>query len=419
MTTRRAIKTWICLMPLITACGTANVNKLFGSKDDSYASLLDRAQQAYDLGDFSAAEDLANKAYARSENNGNAGVLLGSIYLSQAGIDIFQMVGKISSLSSSSSKTTTTPTSGADKCSSTAPANQTAGNLLSELSCKLLSLSETDKDNLGTDKMFPGLSSIGVTSVYVPNEVTDTLRSEVSVLAAIDKGVRKLCPFIDQTLVISQSIDERHTSATVCPDRTTSSYSSPKAHITFALLSLVESLVFQQGILIDGVSSAASTRTGVSSLSSKINTKSFGTDITTFATTLTEFKNVVDQVFDTSNPKSQIALALNGFIVVSQSFTAAGVPESVTSIITKQLTKLKATASTLKGSSSGSDTTYQTQALKGQINQTYAKTMAAKINGACPTASSCASDKTALCSSYAGISQGVDPASVSKPTICQ
>ncbi len=415
--TRRAMKIWICLVPLVTSCGTANVNKLFGSKDDSYASLLDRAQLAYDLGDFSAAEELANKAYARSENNGDAGVLLGSIYLSQAGIDIFQMVGKISSLSTPS-KTATTTTS-TDTCSSTTAANQTAGNLLSELSCKLLNLSEADKDNLGTDKTFSGLSSVGVTSVYVPNEVTDTLRSEVSVLAALDKGVKKLCPFINRTLVVSQSIDERHTSTDVCPDRTSSSYNSAKAHITFALLSLVESLVFQQGVLIDGVSSATSTRTGVSSVSSKINTKSFGTDIATFATTLTEFKSVVDQVFDTSNTKSQIALALNGFIVVSQSFAAAGVPESVTSIITKQLTKLKETANTLKGSSSGSDTTYQAQALKGQINQSYAKTMAAKINTACPTASSCAGDKTSLCASYAGISQGVDPAKVTAPTICQ
>ena len=216
----------LCILPLLNACGSANVNKIFGAKDDSYASLLDRAQQAYDVNDLALAEELGNKAYARSDNNGDAGVLLGSVYLSQAGIDIFQLVGKLSSLSGS--KTTTAATA-ADPCTSTAAASQSAGNLLGELSCKILSLSEADKLALGTDTAFAGLStSTGITKVYVPNEVTDTLRASVSILSAIDKGIRRLCPFIDRTLVMSQSIDERHTSATICPDHTGTKFSNAK-----------------------------------------------------------------------------------------------------------------------------------------------------------------------------------------------
>ena len=407
----------ISILPLLNACGSANLNQIFGAQDNSYASLLDRAQLAYDVNDLPLAEQLANKAYARSDNNGDAGVLLGNIYLSQAGIDIFQLAGKLSSLSNN---TTTKAATAEDKCSATAATSQSAGNLLGELSCKILSLSEADKLALGTDTAFAGLSaSTGITSVYVPNEVTDSLRASVSVLAALDKGIQKLCPFIDRTLVIANSIDERHVSTTICPDRTNTKYNNAKAHIAFGLLHLVEALVFQQGLLTESVaaSGGVAARTGIAGVSTEINKATFTTALE-LATALSAFKKIISAVADTSNPKAQIALALNGFIVVSQSFTAAGVPSSLTSVITKQLTKLKSTADTLKGSSTGSSSTYQTQALKGQINETYAKTMASKVNAACPTKTSCsASDVASLCASYAGIAEGTS--SVTKPTVCQ
>jgi hypothetical protein len=390
------------------SCGTANVNKLFGTKDESYAGLLRQAQFAYDSGDFSLAEELANKAYSRSENNGDAGVLLGSIYLSQAGIDIFQLVSKLSTLSSSSSS----GSSSSDTCKSSST-NQSAGNLLSELSCKLLSLSESDKDALGTNQTFSGLTLIGVPSVYIPNEVTDTLRAKVSVLSALDKGIRKLCPFINRASVLSQSVDERHTSAALCPDQTSTSFNSPRAHISFALLHLVEALVFQQGVLVDGVSTATSSRTGVSGISSKITTNA--TDVTKLAAASVDFATVLGKVFDTDNTKSQITLALNGLIMVSQSFEVAGVPSSVTSVITSQLTKLKQTASAIPGGDT--DSAKQSKALSGQINEAYAKSLAQKINSTCgPTGANCSSDqKKDLCKSYSTITEGMD--STKKPTL--
>lgn len=407
------------VVPMVVSCGTANINKIFGSEDNSYAGLLFRAEQAYDLGDFSEAETLALKAYERSENNGDAGVLLANVYLSQAGIDIFQIVRKLATLSSSK---TQTPSSQNDGCTASGQGNQSASNLLSELSCKLLNLTTADKAALGGNQSFPGLASIGVTEVYIPNEVSDTLRSSVSTLSYIDKAVRKLCPFISHTSVLSQSIDDRHTSSSICPDRTSSEFNLAKAHISFAFLNLVEALVYQQGLLIDGVSSASSGYTGVSTVSSKMSQATVSTpaDITNFATAMTSFKTIIETAFDTTNPKSQIALALNGFIMVSQSFEAAGVPSTVTSVVTKQLTKLKETASTLKGSASCTDDTKcQSQALKGQMNEKAAKTLAAKINTACANPATCASQKTSLCDSFSGISQGTDPAKVTKPTICQ
>jgi hypothetical protein len=401
----------------LTSCGSANVNRLFGMEDESYSSLLQRAQFAYDDGEFSLAAELANKAYGRAENNGDAGVLLGNIHLSQAGIDIFQLVGKLSTLSSSSSSSGSTTS----KCKSSSGATQSASSVLTEMSCLLLTLSDADKSALGTDvTSYNGLKAIGVPSVYIPNEVNDDLRSKVGVLGALDKGIRALCPFIDRTKVLASSIDERHKNAATCPDRTKTSFSSPKAHISFALLHLVEALVFQQGVLIDAVSSGE-TRTGVQTISTKMSSVNTGSvqGVANLALAAADLANVIGKVFDTGNSKSQIALALNSLIMVSQSFEAAGVPSSVTSVITTQLTNLQKTASALPGT--GSSTTKQTQALSGQINQAYAASLAQKIEQACPTASTagCSDNKASLCAGFTSISQGVDSSKVSTPTLCK
>jgi hypothetical protein len=407
---------------LTFGCGTANINKIFGAKDDSYASLLQRAQLAYDLGDYAEAESLANKAYNRSQNNGDAGVLLGSIYLSQAGIDIFQLISKLSALGSTSN---TGSSGGSTSCaSSTSSGTNTSTNILSELSCKLLNLSDADINALGStvttasSSRYSGLSALSISSIYVPNTITDAVRDKVSVLSALNKGVKRLCPFIDRTIVISKSTDARHTDTAACPDQTNSSYNSDKAHIAFALISLVETLVMQRGILIDGAtaaSSATSSPTGINSVNQKFGKTTLS--ITQFASAVSSYSNFINDVFATSNPDSQISLALNGMLVVTRSFTAAGVPSSVTQALDTQLTALQKIAGTLGGASS---TVNQSKALQGQMNENYAKDLATKINAQCPTVStgSCASNQTSLCNSYCGVSTGVDPAKVTKPTLC-
>ena len=399
---------------LLTSCGAANINKLFGSEDNSYAALLRSAQYAYDEGDFSLAEELANKAYQGAHNNGDAGVLLGSIYLSKAGIDVFQLVGKLSTLSSSSSGNSS---SGA--CKSSSGTTQSAGSVLSELSCLLLNLSEADKNALGSNQEFAGLKAIDIPSVYIPNDVTTELREKVSILGALDKGIRALCPFINRAAVLSMSADPRHSDSSICPDRTTTSFNSAKAHISFAMLHLVEALVFQQGVLIDGVTTAENSRTGVQGITTKmssINTSTPG-GISTLAAASFDLATVVGKVYDTDNPNSQIALALNGLIMVSQAFEVAGVPPSVTSVITGQLTKLKQTASVLSGAN---DSEKQSKALSGQITQAYAKQLATKIESTCPTASTCSdADEQKLCAGFNQLSQGMTADQITKPTICK
>ncbi len=395
---------------LIVGCGTANVNKIFGSTDDSYAGLMQRAQLAYDRGEYDLAEEYASKAYAGTTQNGEAAVLLSSIVLGKAGADIFQIVGKMAEISSPS--TTTTADS---ECASAG--TSTAGSL-SQLSCALLDLSQADVAALGQDVALisPGLSSLG--TYYVPAKVDDALRAKINVLTQLDKGVRYLCPFINREVVLASSIDERHAAA-VCPDRTSTHHHSAKAHISFALLHLIETLVYQSAIVVDSLSTDSTGKVGVSTIASTVSKSSF-TNVSDFVLTMDEFKTVVDNVADTTSNTSQIAMALDGLLVVVASFTQAGVPEKVISGISGGLAKLKETAGKLSEAAGGAAGNYQAQALKGQINEAYAKTVSSKISSVCGSdgATCSAEQQTQVCASYAGISEGVDPAKVSKPSFC-
>jgi hypothetical protein len=399
---------------LLVSCGSANVNKIFGSNDESTSALLQKAQFAYDQGDYDAAEEYASKAYASTTSNGEAAILLGNIMLSKSGIDIFQLVEKLSEVSASSTSTTTS--SSACESSST-----DAAGSISKLSCMLLNLTADEVSALGTDKPLTSSALQSLGSYYQPSNVTDELRQKVNVLKYADRGIRYLCPFVNRQTVFTDSIDERHVLAK-CGDKSSQSFNQVKVHIGFALLHLVETLVYQRSILVDGTTSSSSStsKVGISTISSTINAQTF-TNVNDFVGSMNEFKTVVDSLADTTSPTSQIALALDGLLVVSNSFTAAGVPAKITSSITGGLTKLKETAAKLSAAAGGSATgNYQAQALKGQINEKYAKTVATKMNTVCGAdGSTCtAEQKTELCASYAGISEGVDPSKLTKPTYC-
>lgn len=404
------------LVTVLSSCGAANFNRIFGSTDNSTSALLQRAQMAYDTGDYDKAEELATQAYNGTTHNGDAAVLLGSIMLSKAGVDIFQIVAKLSELSTPS-KTATTTTS-TDGCTSSTTSTDAAGSL-STLSCKLLTLTADDTAALGSNVTLTSPYFAPVTSYYKPNDITDTVRQAVSVLKYTDRGIRYLCPFINREKVTGSSTDTRHALAT-CGDKSNTTYHYGKVHISFALLHLIETLVYQRGILVDGVSSSGGT--GIATLSTKLNAANFGTDISGFLTAVTDFKTAVDNIANTGNANSQISLALDGLAVVATSFGEAGVPAKIISTITGSLAKIKETADKLAttAGNASSSSTYQAQALKGQINQKYAATVETKMNGVCGTDGAKCSDteKTQLCTSYTSISEGVDPSKLSKPSWC-
>lgn len=402
----------------LSSCGAANFNRIFGSTDNSTSALLERAQMAYDTGDFDRAEELATQAMNGTVNNGEAAVLLGNIMLSKAGVDVFQVVAKLSELSSPSK--TAVATTSTDGCTSSTTSSDAAGTL-STLSCKLLSISTDEASVLGTTVALNSTYFAPVTSYYKPNDITDAIRQAVNVLKYTDRGIRYLCPFINRSKVTGESTDSRHTLEN-CGDKSGTTYNYAKAHIAFGLLHLIETLVYQRGILVDGVSSSSG-NTGIATLSTKINAANFGTDISGFLTAVTDFKTAVDNIANTSNPNSQISLALDGLLVVATSFGEAGIPAKIISTITGSLTKIKETASKLAttAGNASSSSTYQAQALKGQINQKYAATIETKMNTVCGTdgAKCDTTQQTQLCTSYTSISEGVDPTKLSKPSWCK
>lgn len=396
----------------LSNCGSANFNKIFGSKDDSYDALLQRAEMAYDRGRFDDAEEFATKAYAAADNNGEAAVLLGSIMLSQAGIDIFELVGQIAEIS----QTTASPVSSSEGgCSApTGDSKSSATGLLTYLSCKLLNLTEADLNALGTKIPLtsPGLSPLG--SYFSPALVTEELRQKVKVLSKASKGISFLCPFVKRDTVLKDSTDTRHAES-VCQNKTGQTYNSSKAHISFALLHFVETLVYQNSILID--SQSGSDQVGITKIANQVNGFSF-TNVSDFVATTNEFKTVIDNVSDAVSPSSQLALAVNGLVSTTAAFAEAGVPESITKSITDSLAKLREAANKLSQANSGASSNYQAQAFKGQLNEKLSQSMSSKINSVCASSACSAEQISSLCQSYAGISQSVDVSKVSKPTVC-
>lgn len=403
------------LMLVLNSCGSANFNKIFGSKDESLAGLLESAQIAYDKGDYDLAEEYATKAYEKTDNNGEAAILLGNIMMSKAGIDIFQLVAKLSEVSKSASSNTAKTTT-AQTC---AVSSTDAAGSISRLSCLILNLSEDDVAALGGSVALtsPGLKSLG--SYYKPALVDEALRAKVSVLRNADKGIRYLCPFVDKTIVLKDSVDERHALAN-CGDKSSTQFNGVKVHIAFALLHLVETLVYQKSILVDGAAAGAeSAQVGINSISKTANAATYSS-AADFVSTMNEVNTVITNLADTTSNNSQLTLALDGLIVVANSFSAAGVPAKVTSAITGGLTKLRETASKLSQAAGNATGNYEAQAFKGQISEKYAKSTATKIDSYCTeNASGCAAQKTEICASYSNISQGVDPSKVTTPDLCK
>ena len=85
----------VFLVGILSGCGSANFNKIWGGDDKALDSLIAQAKIHYDKGDFDKAEDFAEKAYDINDQNEEAAVLLGYINLSKGGIDPFVLAKKL------------------------------------------------------------------------------------------------------------------------------------------------------------------------------------------------------------------------------------------------------------------------------------------------------------------------------------
>jgi len=434
----------LCVAATLAGCGaTTNLNKLWGKDDDAGDSLYLDAKAAYDRGDFTHAQELAQKLVDRNPDNEKGAVLLGYVYLSEGGIDPYELARKLVAMSSTSTNTastntdgTNTPTGGQTLAGGRGPGGGGRNNDGGAANDGASAGSQSTGTSASTTEVLQKLSSIVDVSDYmsvlapttfskddnggvqpqlfaqdtnplpVPAKVSDDLRSKVPVLAAMSKAIAAVCPFVDDS-VKNPEDDPRHN----CTPSPGPHNDAAKAHFLWAFSHLSEALVYQTVLLY---SSSSDGTTNFQKASNELNTFTATSEaqFQTFVSDIGEMKNAVNKVFDVSSSDSMVHRTIANMKIVSLAFgEIAGLPDSIKSQVTNALSSLDQLSQSIGGVDSDA------KAFKTQMTESLAKTVGSKIDttittkfGSGKTNSQIQSDPaisdetkqqvTAMCSSY-------------------
>ncbi len=393
-----------CTAGTLTSCGSdTNLNQIWG-KDSAADSLLAEAKSAYDQGRFDEAESIASKIVAKSPNNEEASILLGYIYLSQGGLDPYRVASCLIELSDTSGTASKTSVSRCKAASSSASAkltrvdqeitqlfdhfstnsqnmlqtsseSESSGDVsetLKKLQGGLLNLTDVDFKNL-QEKEFQGSSTLFKDSnkLLVPKKVNEELRNLVFVLSKMNKVVKTICRFVNDDPEIRA--DSARYKAFDCAVTSEPRRSAAKAHYLWAIAHLAESLVYQSVLLFDTSESASS---NIQAGSEALN--SFSGDVLKYVGAVTDLKDALDQVFDTSDANSMITACLNDLSSVNGAFGAiAGLPPGVKQQLSKIMSKINEIAKSIGGTATQST---QTKALKTQMTEKITEKVGTQTN---------------------------------------
>lgn len=395
-----------CFAGLISSCGTdSNLNQIWG-KDSAADSLLAEAKSAYDQGDFAEAEKIATQIVTKSPDHEEASILLGYVYLSQGGLDPYRVAScliELSDTSGSAGKSSTSRCKAAStsvsaklnrvdesidllfdktrensqnivQSSDSSESSSDVSDTLKKLQGGLLNLTNEDFNNLQL-KEFQGQSTLfkGSNSLLVPKKVTEELRNQVYVLSKMNNVVKTICRFVNEDPEIRS--DSARYKALNCAVTSEPRRSAAKAHYLWAIAHLAESLVYQAVLLYDTSETAASNIQGGSEI---LNT--FSGDVVSYVNAVTDLKDALDQVFDTSDSSSMISACLNDLSSVNGAFAAiAGLPAGVKQQLGKIMTKIRDIATSIGGSSTQAN---QTKALKTQMTEKITEKVGTQTNQA-------------------------------------
>ncbi len=413
---RKLVASVVAVFSLVGCGNEANFNKIWGNDDDASDVKYARAKAAYDHGDFRRAKDLLESLVARNNDNEQAVVLLGYVYLSTGGIDPFTLAKKLIAITTPPTTGTTTPAASltaddvrvldegsvawanalagataenddafldgqlADAQLADAPAAGAATNTNAAANLqKLGTIINLDKDDFAKLQKAPYVgNNSGLftteTTIIVPKEVTPELRASVDVLNYMNRAVLDVCRFVDASAKIEG--DERHVSAQ-CAATGVERRSAAKAHFLWAFSHLTEAMVYQSVLLYSTTTTGVSNFEEASKALNNIKATN-AAEINLFVKQVTDLKGAVDAVFDIANPKSMISSTLRNILAVKKAFDSlSGLPASMTAPITKALDKINELAKQFGGDPG--DLGNQTKALKSQMLETISKKMSTKI----------------------------------------
>jgi len=378
----------LLLTVFLGSCGEKyNFNQLFVSakQKESLESLLNRAEIAYDKGDFDEALTLANKAGEISPGNEKVAILQGYIHLSLSGMDPFLLAKALVKASSSSS--------------TALASSSNASSFLSTIR-SVLNVTNTDLQKLGEYSNEEDLVRFKDYDIILPDEADD-VRTEapLSVFTHINAAISKICPFVDES-VKTPDLDSRHS----CTATSTIRTQDVVSHFLWAFVHIAEAAVFY-GVLQYQNEDAekAHLQLRADALESDSDSLSVGV----YVQHAVSLATAVNQVFAIENPDSQISAVLNNIFVATQAFAAIGnIPDKMK----KSLEKATESITDTKDSFSGeSEEVKQRNALKAQLNEKMSGQISSEITKmAEENPTEFAENKTEVCDAYTTISGGAD-----------
>lgn len=443
---------------LTTACGSSsNLNQIWGGSDDAGDTLLIDARMAYDRGDFSEAEKLAEKLIATNPDNETAAVLLGYAYLSHGGIDPFRLARELIAIQNEEKNGTDTSAALTDaelfgdaaemrslamaaqqqsgtSSGSAEDSSSDASTTLTKLQARLLNLSDSDKTALVESTTNSGLFASA--PISVPRKITDDVRNGVTTLSFMNKAMRSVCRFVNDGAKVEG--DSRDTDA-ACTIVDFERKNAAKAHFLWAFSHLTEALVYQSVLLTSTVESGKSNfQVAVDSLNNKKFENVDG--IQQFVTDVQDLRTVINSVFDTSDD-SMLTATLRDLTAVQNAFDQmVGLPDEMKTQITNAMAKINDVATKLNEATTKANQvglSDKSKALKGQMTSKFSKTVGSKIDkvveaqaqqaGGDPAtfnqSTAQGDEKTKLdsmCDSYKSLAEGMDPdsAETNKPKAC-
>ncbi len=397
----------ITIFSLFSACGAgSNVNKMWGKDEDSTSAKMEKARLAYDRKDFDTAASLAGDVRARNPDYGDASVLLGFIDLAKANLHPLVLARKMALLNSA-----TDIDPDAVRCPKAADSSAT--EVLRNLACRLLNLTNADYLNLGSVQDLTGV--FAGKKIFVPVTLNDDVRSKVSILNLTNRGIKNLCGFVSRDALLPTK-DMRHASAD-CAAKSQGVISKTQVHFLFALFHLVEALVLQGTVLQGNVGTLGTT--SLLDLNGQLKNADYGTNIALYASSITSLNTVINQVLQITDVNSQIALLVSNLKTVGKSFAQIpAIPKSVTKKIDDAIAKIDEDTSKIQGAVNDN------AALKAQITAKIAAVVSDKMNQIAAQYATSGktisdSDKASACTSYAAVAAGLPSNSgITKPTFC-
>jgi len=377
----------------MNACGEkTNINQLFVSSAEkkSLESLLQKAEIAYDSGDFDTALDFAEQARDINSANERVVVLLGYIYLSKAGIDSFTLASGLTSLNST--KTTLTATTDA------AATLSSLSTILGITTADLKIIADNSTSSLALFKDY---------DLLFPKKASVARASGIASLEFVNKAIAVICPFVDTEVKIDT--DSRH-SATNCVPTTNDRFLRAKSHFLWAFSHLTEALAFYSVLLYQPT---GKTQPNIQSRADQLKANSSSVSITDTVSYYNELTTAVDAIFPAGDADSQLAAVLADLKAVQKGFSVmAGVPKSLTNSIDNSITTIESKRSSVSGAT---DSAKDAASLKNQLTAKMAASLSTQISTlAAANPAQFAANKSALCSSYTSIA-----GSAAVPAECQ